>query len=80
MKHNGSEGIEMYSTTTLNGVPTIQRNGRNVLGIWDHNWNFANEICALLNSLEDDSQISLAERDRKWLKAMDRAFRKVQHA
>ena len=70
----------MYSITTLNGVPTIQRDGRNILDVWNQNWDFAYEICVLLNSLEDDSQISLAERDRKWLKAMDRAFRKVQHA
>lgn len=70
----------MYSTTTLNGVPTIQRDGGNILDVWNQNWDFAYEICVLLNSLEDDSQISLAERDRKWLKAMDPAFRKVQHA
>ena len=70
----------MYSTRSLNGVPTIQRNGRSVLGVCDQNWEFANEICALLNSLEDDPQIYLTEPDRKWLKAMDRAFKKVQHA
>ena len=70
----------MHSTTTLNGVPTIQRNGRNILGAWNQKRDFANAICALLNSLADNSQISLAQRGRKWLKAMDRAFRKVQHA
>jgi hypothetical protein len=80
LKHNSSEGVEMYSTTSLNGVPTIQRDGRNILGVWDENWEFANEICELLNSLEDDPHIFLTEHDRKWLKAMDRAFRKVQHA
>jgi hypothetical protein len=80
LKHNSDEGVEMYSTTSLNGVPTIQRNGHNVLGVWDENWEFANEICDLLNSREDDPHIFLTERDRKWLKAMDRAFRKVQHA
>ena len=71
----------MYSTTFLNGVPTIQRDGQNVLGVWNQNWEFANEICSLLNSLEDDPHIFLTEHDRKWLKAMDRAFRgQVQHA
>jgi hypothetical protein len=80
LKRDSSEGVEMYSTRSLNGVPTIQRGGRNLLGVWDQNWEFANEICDLLNSLEDDPHIFLTEHDRKWLKAMDRAFRKVQHA
>jgi hypothetical protein len=80
LEHNSGEGVEMYSTTSLKGVPTIQRDGRNILGVWDQNWEFANEICELLNSLEDDPHIFLTEHDRKWLKAMDRAFRKVQHA
>ncbi|PYX40189.1 MAG: hypothetical protein DMG83_27100 [Acidobacteria bacterium] len=80
LKHKSDEGVEMYSTTSLDGVPTIQRNGHNVLGVWDENWDFANEICDLLNSLEDDPHIFLTEPDRKWLKAMDRAFRKVQYA
>jgi len=70
----------MYSTKLLNGVPTIQRHGRNLLGVWDQNWEFANEICDLLNSLVDDPHIFLTEHDRKWLKAMDHAFRKGQHA
>jgi hypothetical protein len=80
VKYGSAEGLDMYSTKSLNGVPTIQRNGRSVLGVWDQNWEFANEICALLNSLEDDPQVFLTEHDRKWLKAMDRAFKKVQHA
>jgi hypothetical protein len=79
-EHKGGEGVEMYSTTSLNGVPTIQRDGQNVLGVWNQNWDFANEICDLLNSLEDDPHIFLTEHDRKWLKTMDRAFKKVQHA
>ena len=54
LKHKSDEGVEMYSTASLNGVPTIQRDGHNVLGVWDQNWEFANEICDLLNSLEDD--------------------------
>ncbi len=71
----------MYSTKSFNGIPAIQRNGRNVLSVWNQDWDFANEICELLNSFEDDPEIFLTERDRKWLKAMDRAFgRKVQYA
>ena len=71
----------MFSTRSVDGVPAIQRNGRNVLSVWDQDWDFANEICELLNSSEDDPEIFLTEHDRKWLKAMDRAFsRKVQHA
>jgi hypothetical protein len=27
LKHKSDEGGEMYSTKSLNGVPTIQRNG-----------------------------------------------------
>ena len=80
LNRGSSEGVKMFSTTSLNGVPTIQRDGRNILGVWDQNWDFANEICNLLNSLEDDPHILLTEHDRKWLKAMDRAFRQVQHA
>ena len=71
----------MFSTKSVEGVPAIQRNGRNVLSVWNQDWDFANEICDLLNSFEDDPEIFLTEHDRKWLKAMDRAFStKVQHA
>jgi hypothetical protein len=49
--------------------------------VWDRDWDFANEICELLNSFDDDPELFLTEHDRKWLKAMNRAFsRKVQHA
>jgi hypothetical protein len=76
-----SEGVIMYSTKSLNGFPLIQRNGRSVLSVWDKDWNFAHEICQLLNRFEDDPGIFLTEHDRKWLKAMDRAFSgKMQHA
>jgi len=80
LKHKSDGGAEMYCTTFLNGVPTIQRDGRNILGVLDQNWDFASEICDLLNSLEDDPHIFLTEHDRKWLKAMDRAFRTAHHA
>jgi hypothetical protein len=71
----------MYATKSLNGVPTIQRNGRNVLAVWDQDWTFASEVCELLNEMESDPPLLLNEHDRVWLKAMDRAFgkRKVQH-
>ena len=69
----------MYSTKSLNGFPAIQRNGRSVLSVWDRDWDFANEICQLLNSFDDDPEIFFTEHDRKWLKAMNRAFsRKAQ--
>ena len=42
---------------------------------------FANRICELLKSFEDDPEILLTEDDRKWLNAMDCAFgRKVHRA
>ena len=66
----------MYSTKSLNGIPAIQRNGRSVLSVWDENWGFAEEICELLNSLEDDPEVFLTQHDRQWLRKMDRAFRK----
>jgi hypothetical protein len=41
----------MYATTTVNGIPAIQRNGQSVLGVCDQDWEFANWLCALLNEL-----------------------------
>lgn len=71
----------MYSTISLDGVPSIQRNGRSVLSVWDEDWKFAHELCDLLNNLEDESALFLNKIDRQWLKAIDRAFKgKVQHA
>jgi len=80
LKHRSDEGVGMYLTTSLNGVPTIQRNGRNIVGVWTQNWEFASENCDLPNSPEDDLYIFLTEHDRKWMKATNRAFSKVQHA
>ncbi len=71
----------MYSANLMNGLLTIQRDGRNVLRVWDQNWRFAYQLCDLLNELEDGPKLLLNEEDRKWLNAMDRAFhRKLQHA
>ncbi len=71
----------MYSTKSLNGVPTIQRDGRDVLGVCHQDWDFAYELCELLNELEDEPQLVLNAHDREWLKAMGQAFsRKVYHA
>ena len=76
-----NEGIDMYSAKLMNGLLTIQRNGRNVLRVWDQNWRFAYQLCELLNELEDGPKLLLNEEDRKWLKGLDGAFgRKVQHA
>jgi hypothetical protein len=71
----------MYSTKSLNGLPAIQYNGRSVLSVWNQDWNFAFELCQLLNQLEDQPpELLLTECDRRWLKAMDHAFQgKVQH-
>jgi len=72
----------MYSTKSVNGLPAIQHDGRNVLSVWNRDWDFAHELCELLNQLEDQPlELLLTECDRKWLKAIDGAFRgKVQHA
>jgi hypothetical protein len=72
----------MYSTRSVNGLPAIQYNGRNVLSVWNQDWDFAHELCEVLNELEDQQpELLLTESDRKWLKAIDRAFKvKVQHA
>ena len=71
----------MYSTKLTNGLLTIQRNGRNVLRVWDKNFEFANELCELLNELEDGPKLLLNDEDRKWLKEIEGAFcREVQHA
>lgn len=70
----------MYSTKSLNGVPTIQRDGQNVLAVWNQDWRFASDICELLNEMNAEPPLLLNQKDRAWLKAMDRAFgRKVYH-
>jgi hypothetical protein len=72
----------MYSTKSLNGLPAIQYNGRSVLSVWNQDWNFAFELCELLNELDNNGpELLLNDGDRKWLKAIDHAFKgEVQHA
>jgi hypothetical protein len=72
----------MYSTKSVDGLPAIQRNGRNVLSVWEKDWDFADQLCELLNKRESrQPKLLLTKSDRKWLKAIDRAFRiKVKHA
>jgi hypothetical protein len=71
----------MYSTKSVNGFPAIQRDGQSVLSVCDHDWDFANWLCALLNELGHMPELLLSEHDRAWLKQMDHAFgRTVQHA
>jgi len=71
----------MYSAKSISGLPVIQHNGRCLLSVWDQDWDLAYELCAVLNQLEDQPELSLTEFDRKWLKAIDRAFQGVvQHA
>src|SRR5208282_3997959 len=76
-----NEGVNMYGTKAINGVPAIQRDGRSVLSVCDQNWEFADWLCALLNELGHKSELLLNEQDCEWLNANDRAFRRaVQHA
>lgn len=72
----------MYSTKSVNGIPAILYKGRSILSVWNRDWNFAYALCALLNGLADQRPLLvLTESDRKWLKAIDHAFKvKVQHA
>src|SRR5208337_3473795 len=56
-----NEGVNMYGTKAINGVPAIQRDGRSVLSVCDQNWDFANWLCALLNELGPQVRI-VAER------------------
>jgi len=70
----------MYFTKSLNGVPTIQRDGRNVLAVWGQDWRFASYLCELLNEIDAQPPLLLNKHDRVWLKAMDHAFAsEVQH-
>ena len=72
---------DMYSIALLDGILAVQRNGQTVLSVWEKDWEFAHEICNLLNRREGDPEISLTVPDRNWLKAMDRAFGgEMQHA
>ena len=71
----------MYSTTSVNGVPAIQRNGERVLSVCDQNWDFADWLCALLNELGRKSELLLNEQNQEWGPPIDRAFKRtVQHA
>jgi len=78
---SGKDGrVNMYSTKSLSGVPVIQRDGRNVLMVWEQDWRFAADLCELLNEMDAQAPLLLNKQDRVWLKAIDRAFRrKVQH-
>jgi len=44
----------MYSTKSINGIPIIQCNGRNLLGVWDRDWQYAKELCDKLNKLRSE--------------------------
>ena len=71
----------MYTTKTVNGTLSIQRDGRNVLRVCEQNMQFAMWICAVLNHLGHMPELLFTEEDRQWLRAMDVAFRtEVQHA
>ncbi len=42
----------MYTAKSVDGFPAIQRNGWNVLRVWSRDWQFADEVCELLNESE----------------------------
>lgn len=72
---------DMSSTTSVNGFPAIQSDGRGVLSVWGQDWKFAKWLCELLNELNDRPKLLLDEQDCKWRKQMDHTFgRTVQHA
>ena len=68
------KGVGMYSTKSLSGVPVIQRDGRNVLMVWEQDWRFATDICELLNEMDTQAPLLLNKQDRVWLKEIDRAL------
>ena len=71
----------MYSTKLVNGLPSIQRDGRGILSVWGQDWEFANWLCEVLNELNDSHNLLLNEQDYQWLKKMNHAFGgEVQHA
>ena len=49
----------MYSTKSINGIPIIQCNGRNLLGVWDRDWQYAKELCNKLNKLKNELSFHL---------------------
>ena len=61
----------MYATKAVNDAPAIQRDGRTVMIVYNHDWRFASWLCALLNELSRMPDVSVTERDRVWLEAMD---------
>ena len=70
----------MYATRVVNGVPAIQRDGKSVVYVRDHNWEFANWLCALLNELGHMPELLRREHDGRCLRAIEGTFgRQVQH-
>lgn len=72
----------MYSTKSVNGGPAILYKGRSILSVCNQDWNFAYELCAVLNGLADQRpSLLLTSSDRQWLADIDGAFKAtVQHA
>jgi hypothetical protein len=76
-----NEGVNMYATKAIKGVPAIQRDGQSVLSVCGQDWEFADWLCALLNELGQKSDLLLNEQDWDWLKAIDSPFKRTaQHA
>jgi hypothetical protein len=70
----------MCFRTSPNEITRIDRNGHDVRGVADQNWESANGICDVLNSVRDNLLISLTEHHGKRPKAMVCVYRKGQHA
>ena len=78
---NRNEGVNMYATKAVSGIPAIQRDGQSVLSVCGQDWEFANWLCALLNELGRKSELLPNRHDREWIDAVDSPFRRTaQHA
>ena len=73
----------MYQTRVVHGIPVIERNGQLVLCVCDHNRDFADWLCELLNQLGHKStrrrrkpELLLTDCDVEWLRLIDCAFEK----
>ena len=59
----------MYTTKSVDGFPAILRNGWNVLRVWNRDWQFADEVCELLNESEGQQPKLLTASDPEMAQA-----------
>ena len=69
----------MYVTRAVNGVPAIQRGGRNVMSVCNQDWEFASWLCELLNELGRKSELLQTGQDWAWLNANSRIVQETPH-